>query len=210
MEYAVELSNELDIPLLYISTAGIFDGSKETFDDWDLPNPLGIYARSKYVGEKFVQTYARKHLILRAGWMMGGGEAKDKKFIFKIMKQLKSGSKELHIVNDRDGTPTYTYDFAKNTELLINEKKFGLYNMVCGGLTSRMEVCEELLNILGLQREVRLVEVNSNYFQEEYFAERPLSERLINRRLGLEGLDVMRDWRICLREYVRHYFSDYL
>ena len=47
-ENAVWIANELDIPLLYISTAGIFDGSKDTFDDWDLPNPLGHYARSKY------------------------------------------------------------------------------------------------------------------------------------------------------------------
>lgn len=43
-----------DIPLLYISTAGIFDGKKDLYDDWDMPNPLGVYARSKYMGERFV------------------------------------------------------------------------------------------------------------------------------------------------------------
>jgi dTDP-4-dehydrorhamnose reductase len=40
--------------LLYISTAGIFDGEKDLYDDWDMPNPLGVYARSKYMGERFV------------------------------------------------------------------------------------------------------------------------------------------------------------
>jgi len=54
VESAVYLANELDIPLLYISTAGIFDGKKELYDDWDLPNPLGHYARAKYAGERFV------------------------------------------------------------------------------------------------------------------------------------------------------------
>jgi dTDP-4-dehydrorhamnose reductase len=54
VENAVHIANELDIPLLYISTAGIFDGAKEVYDDWDQPNPLGHYARSKYMGERFV------------------------------------------------------------------------------------------------------------------------------------------------------------
>src|ERR1019366_7101782 len=48
VENAVSIANELNIPLLYISTAGIFDGEKDVYDDWDQPNPLGHYARSKY------------------------------------------------------------------------------------------------------------------------------------------------------------------
>ena len=44
VENAVYIANNMDIPLLYISTAGIFDGAKDVYDDWDLPNPLGHYA----------------------------------------------------------------------------------------------------------------------------------------------------------------------
>ena len=72
----VYLANKLDIPLLYISTAGIFDGNKELYDDWDMPNPLGVYARSKFMGERFVAENAKRFLICRAGWMMGGGPKK--------------------------------------------------------------------------------------------------------------------------------------
>ena len=54
VENAVYIANELDIPIVYISTAGIFDGKKDTYDDWDQPNPLGHYARSKYAGKIFV------------------------------------------------------------------------------------------------------------------------------------------------------------
>ena len=46
VENAVYLANELNIPVLYISTAGIFDGAKDFYDDWDQPNPLGVYARA--------------------------------------------------------------------------------------------------------------------------------------------------------------------
>ena len=90
VENAVYISNKLDIPLLYISTAGIFDGKEDTYDDWSEPNPLGVYARSKYMGEKFVINNCKKYIICRAGWMMGGGPRKDKKFVNKIMNQIKS------------------------------------------------------------------------------------------------------------------------
>ena len=210
VENAVYIANELDIPILYISTAGIFDGNKDAYDDWDIPNPLGHYARSKYAGEVFVQQHAKHYLICRAGWMMGAGPRKDKKFIQKIMKQLKDGKKELHIVNDKLGTPTYTFDFARNVDELVKKEYWGLYNMVCEGVTSRLEVTRGLLAILGLESKVKITEVTSDYFQKEYFATRPASERLLNRKLRLRGLNLMRDWRISLKEYMEDYYQNYL
>jgi dTDP-4-dehydrorhamnose reductase len=210
VENAVYIANKLDIPLLYISTAGIFDGSKDTFDDWDKPNPLGHYARSKYAGEVFVQNGCRRHLICRAGWMMGSGPKKDKKFIQKIMSQLKSGQKELFVVNDKLGTPTYTHDFALNVKLLLEKEYWGLYNMVCGGITGRFEVAQELIKLLGLNSEVKVTQVNSDYWKAEYFADRPPSERLIDKKLVIRGVNIMRDWKVCLREYLNNYYKDYL
>jgi dTDP-4-dehydrorhamnose reductase len=210
VENAVYLANELDIPLLYISTAGIFDGKKELYDDWDLPNPLGHYARAKYAGERFVVENARRFLVCRAGWMMGSGPKKDKKFIQKLMKQLKDGKKELFIVNDKDGTPTYTHDFAKNVKMLLQKEYWGLYNMVCGGQTSRYEVAQELLNILKLTDTVKLTSVASDYFKAVYFAERPPCERLLNRKLNIRNLNLMRDWKVALEEYVTKYYKGYI
>lgn len=210
VENAVIIANELDIPILYISTAGIFDGKKEAYDDWDVPNPLGAYARAKWAGEQYVQECARRFFICRAGWMMGGGPIKDKKFINKIMRQLKEGRKELFIVNDKLGTPTYTYDFAYNVKRLLETEYWGLYNMVCGGMTSRLEVAKEILSLLGLTEKVRITEVTSEHFKEEYFAERPACERLVNRKLDLRGLNIMRDWKTGLKEYLEKDFADYL
>jgi dTDP-4-dehydrorhamnose reductase len=210
VENAVKIANELDIPLLYISTAGIFDGKLNSYDDWALPNPLGHYARSKYAGELFVKENVSKHLICRAGWMMGGGPQKDKKFIQKLMKQIKDGKKELFIVNDKDGTPTYTHDFAKNVKLLLEKEFWGLYNMVCGGQTSRLEVAKELISLLKKNNTIKLKEVDSDYFSKEYFAERPPNERLINRKLDLRKINIMRDWKVALKEYLDNYYVDYL
>jgi len=210
VENAVYLANELDIPLLYISTAGIFDGEKDQYDDWDQPNPLGVYARSKYMGERFVAENAKRFLICRAGWMMGGGYQKDKKFINKLIKQLVEGKRELFIVNDKDGTPTFTIDFAKNVKLLLEKEYWGLYNMVCKGQTSRFEVASELVRLLGMDGKVTLTEVASEYFAEMYYAQRPASERLVNKKLDLRNLNMMRDWKIALKEYLELYYTEYL
>ena len=210
VENAVYISNNQNIPILYISTAGIFDGSKDTFDDWDLPNPMGHYARSKYAGELFVEKHSLRHLICRAGWMMGGGPKKDKKFINKIMLQLKEGKKELFVVNDKLGTPTYTHDFARNVKLLLEKEFWGLYNMVCDGMTGRFEVAQELIKVLNLESEVKVTPVGSEFWKGEYFADRPPSERLINRKLDARGLNVMRDWRVCLEEYIDNYYRGFL
>jgi len=210
VENAVYIANELNIPLLYISTAGIFDGNKDLYDDWDQPNPLGVYARSKFMGERYVVENAKRFLVCRAGWMMGAGPKKDKKFIQKLMKQIKEGKKELFIVDDKDGTPTFTHDFAKNVKALIEKEYWGLYNMVCGGQTSRLEVAHELLSLLGLSNEIKINVVNSDYFKEIYFAERPPCERLDNRKLKLRNINLMQDWKVALKEYIDLYYAAYL
>jgi dTDP-4-dehydrorhamnose reductase len=210
VENAVFIANALDIPLLYISTAGIFDGNKDLYDDWDQPNPLGVYARSKFMGERYVVENAKRFLVCRAGWMMGAGPKKDKKFIQKLIKQIKEGKKELFIVDDKDGTPTFTHDFAKNVKALIEKEYWGLYNMVCGGQTSRLEVAHELLSLLGLSNEIKINVVNSDYFKEIYFAERPPCERLDNRKLKLRNINLMQDWKVALKEYIDLYYHSYL
>ncbi len=207
VENAVFIANKLRIPLLYISTAGIFDGKKDFYNDYDTPNPMGHYAKSKFYGENFVINNSKKYIISRAGWMMGGGLKKDKKFIKKIIQQLIDGKKELNIVNDKLGTPTYTYDFAKNVKILIENEYWGLYNMVCEGRTSRLEVVNELLKLLNLSKKIKVNEVSSDFLIKEYFAPRPNNEQLINFKLNLRNLNIMRDWKLCLKDYVNKDFS---
>ena len=141
---------------------------------------------------------------------MGGGPRKDKKFIQKIMKQLQNGARELYIVDDKFGTPTYTYDFATNVELLLKNELWGLYNMVCEGETSRLEVAREIVEILDLTDLISICEVTSDHFAKEYFAPRPNSERLINKKLSLRGLDITRNWKEALRDYLTTAYHGYL
>ena len=126
------------------------------------------------------------------------------------MHQLKNGNKELFIVNDKLGTPTYTHDFALNVSKLLDMKLWGIYNMVCRGVTGRLEVASELIRILKLDNQVKITPVSSEYFSNEYFADRPASERLITRKLDYRNINIMRDWKICLKEYIDEYYKDFL
>jgi len=203
------LSQRAGAAMVYISTAGIFGGEQEQFNDFDRPNPLSIYAKSKYHGEQFVERHVAKYFVFRAGWMMGGGLTKDKKFINKIYKQIKAGKQELFVVDDKLGTPTYTQDFAESILKVVDTGYYGLYNQVCGGSCSRLDVAREFLELIGLTQKIRLTQVSSDYFKQEYFAVRPYSEKLVNLKLNARNINFMRDWKVCLAEYSQVFKKDY-
>jgi dTDP-4-dehydrorhamnose reductase len=204
-ENAAVIARRLDIPVIQISTAGIVDGAQDVYNDFEQPNPLGIYAKSKYYGELAVQRLNPRHFVFRAGWMMGGGPNKDKKFINKIFKQIAAGATELKVVGDKLGTPTYTVAFARGLRLLAGTDLYGLYNQVCEGDCSRHDVAVEFVRLLGLEGRVRVTQVDSDYFRQEYFAPRPASEKLVNMKLHARGFRHMPHWRDALAEYAKEF-----
>jgi dTDP-4-dehydrorhamnose reductase len=203
------ISKRLSVTHIYISTAGIFDGKKEYYNDFDQPNPMSIYAKSKYYGEVLIEKMLDNYFIFRAGWMMGGGYERDKKFINKIFKQILDGKKELCVVEDKLGTPTYTVNFADAMFEIVQTELFGTYNMVCEGGCSRYDVASEFIKLLGLEKEINIKIVNSAFFANEYFGPRPNSEKLLNLKLSARGINFMKDWKKCLADYAES-FKPYL
>ena len=199
------ISKKLNAAHIYVSTAGIFDGKKEYYNDFEQPNPISIYAKSKYYGEVIVEKMLDNYFIFRAGWMMGGGIKKDKKFIKKIFQQILYGKKQLFVVDDKLGTPTYTVNFAEAMFEIVQTELFGLYNMVCEGSCSRYEVALEFIKLLELEKEIKIDIVDSDYFKGEYFAPRPNSEKLLNLKLSSRGINYMKDWKECLSDYVESF-----
>lgn len=189
------------VPLAYVSTAGVFDGTKETpYTEFDTPNPINVYGHSKFEGERYVQWFVDRSYIIRAGWMVGGG-AKDHKFVAKILAQLNEGADRLYVVSDKLGTPTYTPDFSLCFKALVAEQSYGLYHMACEGMGSRFDVAAHLLDLLD-RSDVELIEVESDFFAAEYYAPRPRSEIMRNLVLDLQGMNRMRPWREALHEYL--------
>ncbi len=191
---------KLDIPMVHISTAGVFDGEKENYLEEDLPNPINVYGKTKLYGEMYVENSLEKYFIIRPGWMFGSGK-KDKKFVSYIMSQLKEGKRNFKVVDDKFGTPTYTKDLIKNIELLINTKNFGKYHMVCLEETNRYEIAEFILEVLKIKN-YSIEKVNSEFFKNEFFVQRANSERLINKNLNLKKMNIMRPWKEAMKEYI--------
>ena len=75
----------------------------------------------------------------------------------------------------------------------MKKKISGKFNLVCDGLTSRFEVANEIVNYFNLKNKIKINKVESNFFKNEYFVTRPLSERLINKKLNDLSLNLMRD-----------------
>jgi dTDP-4-dehydrorhamnose reductase len=201
------LAKDRNIPYIFISTAGIFGNDKEFYTEEDAPNPLSTYGKSKYYVEQVLlnQGY-EKYWIFRAGWMMGSGPNKDKKFVNKIMKQVSLGAKELFVVEDKLGVPTYTKDFSESILRHIQEElPYGLYNMVSQGEASRYETAIAINEYLNLG--IKIHKVESDHFKHEYFAPRPYSEKLINKSLNDLDRNYMRNWKVCLQDYLNQYYK---
>jgi dTDP-4-dehydrorhamnose reductase len=197
-----------DVPLVYLSTAGVFDGcQKAPYDERHPPAPINDYGRSKLVGETHVRRLCRRYFIVRAGWMMGGGSL-DHKFVGAVCRQLRQGADTLYAVDDKLGSPTYTEDFAACLLGLLERGQYGLYHMACEGAPRRVDVAARILDILGLTDRVRLVTVSSEHFHRQFPVARPRSEVLRNAALERQGLNTMRRWDVALADYLHRCFAD--
>jgi dTDP-4-dehydrorhamnose reductase len=198
---------KLGIKMVYICTAGIFDGKKESFyNEFDEAVPLSVYGKTKLEGEKIVRSLLHEYFVCRPGWMVGGGD-KDKKFVGQILKQIRDGAKDLYAVDDKFGTSTYTKDFCKNLSQLMKTDYYGLYHMVSKGSASRYDVAKEIVKILN-RPDITVHSVHSDHFAKRYPVNRPRSEMLDNMMLDLRDLNLMRNWREILPEYISENFSD--
>ena len=192
---------KLGIRLVYISTAGVFFGDKQDpYTEFDNPNPANVYGVSKLQGEIIVRNLLREYFIVRAGWMVGGWEI-DKKFVYKIVQQLKEGKTELRVVADKFGSPTFTKDFAKNLVALVKTQRYGLYHMTNKGSGSRYDIAVRIVEFMGLKEKVNVVAINSAQFPLP--APRARSEMMRNYKLDLINLNLMPHWEESLEEYIR-------
>jgi len=193
-----------DIEMVYISTLGVFYGDKpEPYTEFDDPNPINLYGRSKLEGEKIVTSLLNRFYIIRAGWMVGGGPKKDKKFVGKIIRQVNETIK-LKAVNDKIGSPTYTFDFSKCLANLIESGYYGLYHCTNKGYATRFDVAKKIIEFLG-KSEVTVEPVSSAYFPLP--APRARSEMSKNYKLQMLGLDTTRTWEDSLKEYIDLYWK---
>ncbi len=185
--------------LVYTSTAGVFggDGAMGPFTEYDPPCPANVYGASKLAGELHVQRLLSRYFIVRAGWMMGGN-SKDKKFVSKILAQLKSGRTEISAVDDKVGSPTFARELVLGIRDLLLSQRFGLFHMTNRGVCSRYDIARRIVEFLG--SDAHVIPVKSTQFP--LAAQRAHSEAMRNYNLELTGMDRMSAWQDALDAYL--------
>lgn len=188
----------LQVPMLYVSTGSVFDGTKATpYTEFDTPNPQSIYARSKYEGEQAVRELLPEHLIVRAGWMFGGG-AEDKKFVAKMI-DLARTQDVLRAVDDKFGSPCYTVDFSRRCLELVEAGRFGTYHAANEGWCNRFEMARAIVELAGIDS-CRVEPCSSAEFPLP--APRPRLEAIDGLQARLVGMPDQPHWRDALKRYV--------
>ncbi len=185
------IAKELGIKLIYVSTAGVFDGQKELpYNEEDEPNPKNYYGTSKFLGELAVRGILENYIIARVCWMFGGGPAKDQKFVAKIIKQL--SNKEIKVVTDQMGSPTFGKDLVSGIKKLLENDARGIYNLANSGICSRYEFADEIIKVLG--KETKITPVKMSDFKMD--ALRTYNEGMVSK------VKTQRPWQEALKEYL--------
>ena len=192
------ICKDRNIIMVYISTGGVFDGKKdEPYTEYDTPNPVNIYGKTKLKGEEYVGEMLKDYYIIRAGWMIGGGK-EDKKFVGKIF-DLAMKHNKIFAVNDKFGSPTFTKDLSNCIVGIVKTGKYGLYHGVNKGWCSRYDIACRIVGFLE-SKDVQVAPVDSNHFPLP--APRARSEAMVNSKLEEIGLNRMRPWEEALKEYI--------
>jgi dTDP-4-dehydrorhamnose reductase len=183
--------------MLHLSSDYVFDGEKpEPYYEWDSPNPLSAYGKTKLAGEYYVQHLLDHFYIVRTAWLYG---RRGKNFVETILKAARETG-DLQVVNDQQGSPTYTRDLAQALALLVPSGLFGIYHVTNSGACTWYGYTLRILALAGMKHAVVRPTDSAAYVRP---ARRPKNSRLhdfVWRRAFREPL---RHWEEGLKDYLR-------
>lgn len=186
---------ELDAKLLYISTDYVFDGNKETaYVPEDVVNPLSVYGRSKAKGEEIIEELLDKYFIVRTSWLFG----KNGPNFVETMLRMGRKNKNLNVVKDQIGSPTYTEDLSPLLITLLESEEYGCYHATNEGFCSWAEFAQEIMKISGLSCEI--VPILSKDYPSK--VTRPKNSRMNKEKLSRNGFKRLPSWQNALKRYL--------
>ncbi|RKY30948.1 MAG: dTDP-4-dehydrorhamnose reductase [Candidatus Omnitrophota bacterium] len=188
-------SQNIKAYLIYLSTDFIFDGKKNSpYSEYDIPNPLSIYGKSKLLGEYFVSHLSDKFLIIRTSRIFGKG---GRNFASKIPFLMKEKEK-IFLTEDIINSPTYVVDLVNTIKFLIKKEVFGILNFSNKGFCSWFDYGKKIKEFLGLETEI--IPVKFKDFKEKK-AQRPPFSALNTELIESLGFKIP-DWEYSLKVFL--------
>lgn len=183
-----------NIRIVHFGTDYVFDGKKDgPYHEDDACRPLNAYGQSKLAGEKFLFELSDNFLLVRTAWLYGG---RGKNFVRTILEKAKT-VRQLDVVDDQVGCPTYTVDLACAVKGLVEDGRRGLFHVTNGGFCSWYEFAQAILEYAGIT-EVDVRPIKSDELKRP--AIRPCYSVLEGDKYSRVTGITMRPWRIALRD----------
>ncbi|MCD6109377.1 dTDP-4-dehydrorhamnose reductase [bacterium] len=174
-----EICNDLNCHLTYFSTDYVFDGTKDgEYTEDDTPSPINVYGHSKLLGEQLIQKNTDNFYIVRTSWLFG---MHSRNFVTTMLERAKK-NKEIKVVDDQIGKPTYSHDLAGGVFDMIHDKSLesGIYHLVNEEKTSWYHFAKKIFDATN-SSDVNLIRISSNNLDR--VAPRPLNSSLKNSKL---------------------------
>lgn len=200
----------LGATVVHYSTDYVFSGAGTSpWSETDEPNPLNVYGASKLAGEKSLAQSGAKHFIFRTSWVYGASGNNFFKTILRVARERK----ELRVVDDQFGAPTWSRNLAKLAQHVIQASSEqtlpqGLYHACDSGETSWYGFAEEILR-LARKYEDRPYAALTPITSLEYPtpAKRPKNSRLDCSRIVKQIGFRMSDWHESLSQVMQEYMA---
>ena len=195
-KYIAAAAKECGSRVIQISTDFVFDGNgNRPYTEENQTNPLSEYGRTKLEGERNIQSYCDSYLIVRTSWLFGHNGVN---FAAKML-ELAEQHKELSIVTDETGSPTYTPDLAEALWILIKQKCEGIINVSNDGSCSRYEWAKYIFETMGFK--IKMNQIKSSEYKRP--ANVPLNSTLNCQKFTTITGMKMRPWEETVESYLR-------
>lgn len=201
-KYIAEACKKVNAKMVYISTDYVFDGKGDKyFEIDDLKNGLSTYGVTKSKGEDFVKENLTKYFIVRISWVFG---INGHNFIKTMLNLAKKGIKELNVVNDQIGSPTYTYDLAKLLVEMIQTDKYGVYHATNEGVCSWADFAKYIFEVANQDVIVHPVSTEEYMKLVPNQAKRPLNSRMSKESLTKAGFSKLPTWQDAVNRFIKN------
>jgi dTDP-4-dehydrorhamnose reductase len=186
--HVVEAARQVGARVCYLSTDYVFDGTSERpYHEWDAPNPLSVYGRSKLGGEREVGT---RDTVVRTSWVCG---RHGRNFVKTVLARGRAGER-LRVVDDQFGCPTFAADLAGMVRRLVVGRLPGVYHVTNQGPTTWYRFACDILRAAGADA-ASVTPVSTADLDPPRPAPRPRNSVLDNAALRLSGIPLLPDHR---------------